>query len=250
MKKLILILSAIVSLFATLAVGGAIAFAEENVSVYVNENKIEFTDKSAEIIDGRTYVPTRGVFEELGYLVEWEENTKTVVLKNQEKEIKLTIDNATASITFGETNETIILENMPVISEGRAMLPLRAVTELTEYEVEWNSENKTVKILYSAETEENLNVKYDFNTEEGQKLFANDIIAVTYVLVGGMDGDEFLPEYADLKDKYYEMIKEGQSLDKMFTILRELQEELTKRGVDLDKIKELSEIQEFIRQNF
>ncbi|MBR6646930.1 MAG: copper amine oxidase N-terminal domain-containing protein, partial [Clostridia bacterium] len=57
--------------------------AQENVSVYIEGKKIEF-DVQPQIISGRTMVPMRKIFEQLGATVEWEQGTQTITGKKED----------------------------------------------------------------------------------------------------------------------------------------------------------------------
>ncbi len=60
------------------------------VNVMAAEARVEVNGEyigDAQNIDGSTYLPVRGVFEKLGLTVEWDAETKTVKVSNQEKEI-------------------------------------------------------------------------------------------------------------------------------------------------------------------
>lgn len=134
MKKLIITAAAMLML--TIPV-----MADDTVTVYSNGNEV--ADKGI-IIDGRTMVPVRGVFEYMGYDVEWNSNTKTATLTNTKKETVITLTGGESTFTV---NENVITPDVPQqIVEGRFMLPLRAVGEAVNAKVGWNSDTKTATI--------------------------------------------------------------------------------------------------------
>ncbi len=133
MKKLI-------ALLAVLVMSTTAVFAADGVNVTVNDVPV---DVQGIIIDGRTMVPVRGVFEEMGYLVEWDGETKTAVLSRGSKSVTVQADSPTMLVN-GE--DTVELEVPAQIVDGRMMLPLRAVSEAVNAEVEWDAETKTAKI--------------------------------------------------------------------------------------------------------
>jgi opacity protein-like surface antigen len=107
--------------------------------VEVNGKKI---DAEAVIVDSRTLVPVRGVFEELGYTVDYNADTKTATL---------TKNDTVVAMTMGDTYFTVdgkqITPEVPQqIIDSRFMLPLRAVSEAIGANVEWDSETKTAVI--------------------------------------------------------------------------------------------------------
>ena len=70
------------------------AFANENVTVQLNGEVLEF-DVQPQIINGRTLVPMRVIFENLGAAVEWDDNTRTVTAQNDNITVRITIDDTT-----------------------------------------------------------------------------------------------------------------------------------------------------------
>jgi hypothetical protein len=131
MKKAILTTIAIMALSTT-------AFAGE-VNVVVNDNPI---DAQGTIVDGRTLVPVRGIFEELGYTVDFDAETKTATLSNGTKTVTMT----SGATSFTVDGEEITPDVPQQIIDGRFMLPLRAVGESIGADVDWDGETKTASI--------------------------------------------------------------------------------------------------------
>ena len=104
------------------------------VSVTIDGRQVNFTDQGPTIVDGRTLVPVRGVFEELGFEVDWEQDTETARLTRSGHEVVLTIGSANF-ITNGESHT---LDVPAQIIGGRTMLPIRAVLESVGYSVDWD----------------------------------------------------------------------------------------------------------------
>lgn len=113
--------------------------AAGNITVVTNGNEI--ADRGI-IIEGRTMVPVRGVFENFGFKVEWDGTTKTATLSDDDTVIKMT--NGEKSFTL---NDEIVTPDVPQqIVEGRFMLPLRAVGEAIGAEVNWDASTKTASL--------------------------------------------------------------------------------------------------------
>lgn len=111
------------------------------VNVVVNNNPIEL---EGTIVDGRTLVPVRGVFESLGYAVDFDANTKTAILSGKNS----------ITMTQGNTYFTVdgrdITPDVPQqIIDGRFMLPLRAVSEAIGAQVNWDANTKTASVTQS-----------------------------------------------------------------------------------------------------
>lgn len=119
----------------------AIAAEGDSVTVYSNGNLV--ADKGI-IVEGRTLVPVRGVFEYMGYDVQWDNDTKTATLTNGKKETVITFTNGNDTFTV---NNTIITPEVPQqIIDGKFMLPLRAIGEAVNAKVGWNNDTKTATI--------------------------------------------------------------------------------------------------------
>ena len=95
------------------------------------------------IIDGRTLVPIRAIIESFGGSVEWDENTKTVILTLEDDIIRLIINSNLAYLN--STAET--LDASPAVINGRTMLPIRFIAEGFNIAVAWNGETKTVSLI-------------------------------------------------------------------------------------------------------
>lgn len=115
--------------------------AEGNITVFSNGNEV--ADKGI-IIDGRTMIPVRGVFEYMGYTVDWDGETKTATLTSSDKATVITLTGGKTDFTV---NDKTITPDVPQqIVDGRFMLPLRAVGEAVDAKVGWNSDTKTATI--------------------------------------------------------------------------------------------------------
>ncbi len=97
-----------------------------------------FIDKTS----GRTLVPVRFVSEYLGFEVSWDPVLKQVTIKGSNKNIVLTIGSKTAYIN-GTTYE---MDVAPTILNSRTFVPLRFVSEIMGYNVNWDSKTQTITI--------------------------------------------------------------------------------------------------------
>lgn len=111
------------------------------VTVTINGNFVTF-DQSPIIINGCTLVPVRAIFEALGTTVEWDEDTQTVTSKRGNVTITLTIG---SNIMY--KNGTPITLDVPAqIVSDRTLVPVRAIAEAFDCNVDWNDNTQTVII--------------------------------------------------------------------------------------------------------
>lgn len=109
------------------------------ITVTLNGKEIDF-DQTPIIVDGRTLVPLRAIFEALGATVDWNGTTQTVTS---------TKEGVTISMTIGQTEmykngEVKRLDVAPQIIGGRTLVPVRAIAESFDIDVEWNGDTNTV----------------------------------------------------------------------------------------------------------
>lgn len=126
--------------------------AVTNVDVQINGEIVDFTDSEgnkveAQIINDRTMVPLRKIFEILGCEINWDNDTRTVTATKLNKKIILQIDNKIARKIEDEVEEKISLDSAPVIVDGRTLVPLRFIAESLEKQVGWDKSTYTAIII-------------------------------------------------------------------------------------------------------
>ncbi len=97
------------------------------------------------VINGRTMIPVRAVIEAMGGNVGWDNSTRTVSCTIEEKTLYLRIGNSKVWDAIGYTG---ILDSVPVIRNGRTLLPIRYVVEYFDGTVGWDGSTKTVTITW------------------------------------------------------------------------------------------------------
>lgn len=134
--------------------------ANEEVTVTIDDTALSF-DVEPQIINGRTLVPLRKIFEELGAYVKWNGETQTVSAKRNSKTVTLTIDSADMQIDKGDTDEdgnavfeTVTLDVPAQIISDRTLVPARAVSEAFGLDVKWDENKKLVSITSNKDDDE------------------------------------------------------------------------------------------------
>ncbi|MCD8157865.1 MAG: copper amine oxidase N-terminal domain-containing protein [Clostridiales bacterium] len=162
----ILLYSAITAVSLNILSASAVYGADtQEVPVYVNGTQAAV----GVVVDGRTLVGLRGVFETVGAEVSYDAEEKSAVIKTDETEVKIT---AGSDIMKVNDNE-IELDVAAQITEGSMMIPVRAVSEAIGAEVGYDPETKAVSITTeSAEETETAfskidSTKWQYNEESG-----------------------------------------------------------------------------------
>ena len=173
MKKLISLALVVLMLGGMLVMP---ASAEDEIAVLLRGKLLEF-DVPPQIMNGRTLVPMRTIFEELGATVDWNGDTKTVTSVREDKTIILTID----SYTMYVNDEAVTLDVAPCLINGRTMVPARAVSESFNLKVDWDNMWRAVLITDSINAENN---KYDTVKELIIKYGEYDATQNRYLMFG------------------------------------------------------------------
>ena len=150
MKKLISTMLILGILASTL-----VAFAYTPVKVVICDKEVEFAegDVCAQIINNSTMMPMREIFESLGAKLNWIQETKTVIATTENgKVITVVVGSKTMSVAdviSGEVKE-VELSVAPVMISApnkakfgaRVLVPMRAISESLDMQVEWDGENR------------------------------------------------------------------------------------------------------------
>ena len=139
MKKIIPIILSLTAVMSTSTV-----LAEENITVMLNGQAMDF-DVTPIIQNDRVLVPMRAIFEELHCSVDYTDiDGKQIITAklNENNSIGLVIGSDEMQIH----NQKIKLDTAPIIVNDRTLVPLRAVSEAFDYDVNWDEDTKTVTI--------------------------------------------------------------------------------------------------------
>ncbi|MEQ8236504.1 MAG: copper amine oxidase N-terminal domain-containing protein, partial [Syntrophomonadaceae bacterium] len=104
----------------------------DDIRVIIDGKQLVF-DVNPQVVDNRTLVPMRTIFEAFGLTVTWDESTNTVTGKSDETVIILTIGSNKATVNGQER----ILDVPASVITGRTMIPLRFLSESMQYKVVW-----------------------------------------------------------------------------------------------------------------
>jgi hypothetical protein len=99
-------------------------------------NAYKSNDTTPIIINNRTMVPIRFIAENLGANVKWYENTKTIVIEDDEKQLSMTIDKKLEDF-----------DTAPIILNNRTLVPIRYVSQKLGANVLWFPSNKSIYIV-------------------------------------------------------------------------------------------------------
>lgn len=114
---------------------------ENEVNVIFNGNPMTF-DVPPQIINDRTMVPLRAIFEAMGAAVQWDRVLQTATATKGETTVVIQIGNLSPTI-----NGTVVpIDQSAVLIGDRTLAPLRFVAEAFGGRVQWNPYTQTATI--------------------------------------------------------------------------------------------------------
>ena len=211
LKKVLCVLMSAGMLFS----GVSVVYGEEsNISLQINGSEIS-AEVPPTIIDGRTMVPVRAIFEAVGANIEFDAETKTITAKNGDTTVSMTVGANTVTVNDKEVQ----LDAPAVIVSGRTLAPARFVAETFGYDVQWDAENKIVKITGSTGFYEEYSDLTDYGSFSGANLLGNESLNID-----GCSGKGYIYDFKYDKNKF----SSGDDVDSSYV------KELQKNGWEFD----------------
>ena len=135
------------------------------IKVILNDEELSF-DAPPQIINGRTMVPMRKLFEALSCTVSWDDETKTASAESADG-TKLEFTSGTPALTVTDASGKSDIKELdvaPQIVDSRTLIPLRAISESLNADVSWSDFGER-KVMIRQETE------IDINEPDVQKIY-------------------------------------------------------------------------------
>lgn len=121
------------------------AMATAQIRVYVDDNRVWFQDAEPQRMQGRVFVPLRGVFEQMGATVMWNGPAQLVTARKGSTDVQLKIGSRTAWVNGASRP----LDVAPYVEGSRTMVPLRFISESLGADVRWDAVAEAVYISAS-----------------------------------------------------------------------------------------------------
>jgi len=151
----------------------------DEIGVRIAGVPVQFSDQGPAIVDGRTLVPIREVFEALSFNVEWRPDTQQIILANEQQFIFIAL--TIGSDTFTEERGSGVyfpnvhsLDVPAQIINGRTMLPLRAVMESIGWSVLWDPDTRFINLEPYQNGPHSNGTYFDYTTPAPDVTVANE----------------------------------------------------------------------------
>ena len=118
-------------------------YSAQKIHITIDSKPIENFNMEPVIIEGRTLVPIRDIFEEMDAEILWNEQNKEATIKKDNNTVTFKIDSNEAI----KNNVDIIKLDVPAkIINDYTMVPIRAISDSIGYSVDWDNNIRTVII--------------------------------------------------------------------------------------------------------
>ena len=138
MKKSICLLLTMIMIISSFSFT---VFADDSIRIVIDGEEKVF-DSMPIIVNSRTLVPMRGIFEAFRAVINWDDAEKTVSAKAKGSTITLKIGDANAVVN----GKNIVLDCPAQIVNDRTMVPVRFIAETLGCKVDWDNDTRTVII--------------------------------------------------------------------------------------------------------
>ncbi|MDR0273302.1 MAG: N-acetylmuramoyl-L-alanine amidase family protein [Clostridiales bacterium] len=132
-------------IFSFIMIVGAIIFAPifvnaemQPVRLFVDGGEVLNMSAPPIILNDRTLVPVRDVFERVGGVVGWHSGHRQITLYYGSDVLIMTVDETSANLN----GNIIEMDIPPIIHNDRTMVPLRFPSEVFGFDVDWDSDER------------------------------------------------------------------------------------------------------------
>jgi len=114
----------------------------QNIGVTVDGRRVDFDGTQPKMVNNSVLVPLRGVFEEMGATVRWNQARQQVTAIRDNKKIQLIIGEHFANID----GRSVRLNTPARVENGSTLVPLRFLSEALGAQVRWNPNDMMVLV--------------------------------------------------------------------------------------------------------
>ena len=118
----------------------------QNIGVTVDGRSVQFDGTQPRMVNNSVLVPLRGVFEEIGARVLWDQAKQQVTATKGDRTIRLVIGERFADVA----GRSVQLAVPARVQDGSTLVPLRFLSEALGAQVKWNPNNMMVAVNTAA----------------------------------------------------------------------------------------------------
>lgn len=112
------------------------------IKVTLDDAIVKFPDTQPMMVASSILVPMRGIFENMGAELGWDQSTQTVTGTRGEHQVVLMLGQNKAKVD----GKTVALDQPAISVKGRTMVPLRFISQSLGVKVDWLAADRTVAL--------------------------------------------------------------------------------------------------------
>ena len=117
-----------------------------SIRVAVNEKIIDISGQELIIKEDRALISTRFISEQLNYDISWEEDSREVIITDFYQTVIIQVDSHTIKVLKGNSSRKYNTDVPVIILEGRVLVPLRVMSEILDFGIEWDADKGIIHI--------------------------------------------------------------------------------------------------------
>lgn len=186
----------------------------QKINVFLNGELIIFPNQQPAVVERRTLIPLRGIFEKMGYDISWDAKTKSCVISNDIQMITMRSGHKGMQV-----NDRAYMLDVPAqIINNSLMIPLRAVAECTGATVTWDAPTKAVYINSNQKEQVTYSVS-EYVAEYSEAISELDSANILFKTLNSLTDKNYNKKVDSLKK---ESKKAQESLNSVYTKLLEM----------------------------
>lgn len=116
--------------------------AMKDAPIVVYDNTILGFEQAPVIDEGRTLIPIRFLFEKMGATVDWDGETQTATISQNNTAVAFSINDTEADVN----GQTVSMDVPARLINDKTMVPVRFLSENLGYTVDWDGEKRIITI--------------------------------------------------------------------------------------------------------
>lgn len=184
MKKILAIITAASFLTSLVSVNSFAAGTNNIEGVYLNGDKLVFSDAQPIIVNNRVMVPIRATADYFGMTTDWNKETETMTFSKGSR----TIVHKMKSNVITVNGEALTFDTGSINSMNRTLMPIRMLGEAMGAVVDWNNEAR--QVIITTDTPSVLTAQSSATAvNTGESVLINVIASATSTKVKVVDTD-------------------------------------------------------------
>ncbi|NCB62970.1 MAG: copper amine oxidase N-terminal domain-containing protein [Clostridia bacterium] len=188
-KRILSLIMALVMALSLSLPAMAAETANKGISVQLDGENIAFTDAAPVLVEGRTYLPARAVFEAMGAELVYDAPTQTVTATRDGMKLTMVVGDVNAAIEANGVSVPLVMDVAPFIQNDRTYVPVRFAASAFGCQVGWDQDDQTVVLVDTLKVLEKIKSEYKLTWLEKLEAYQAKMNEGKWAVDGTVKGD-------------------------------------------------------------